>query len=126
MLGGVSQLFWVASHKIEGSWGDKNPFEVTGVMKNTAISIGCPGRPRNLEEIKQAISDRDYNSSTSLKSMMHYTLNISAQMNQSLSISEKAIVTDKPDEFIQLIKRLELSISCPAEEKDNAPRRRER
>jgi len=58
--------------------------------------------------------------------MMHYTLNISAQMNQSLSISEKAIVTDKPDEFIQLIKRLELSISCPAEEKDNAPRRRER
>jgi len=90
---------------------DKNPLEVTGVMKNAAISIGCLGRPRNFEEIKQAICDRDYNSSTSLKSIIHYTLNNPAQMYQSLSTGVNAIVTDKPDEFIQLIKRLGLSIS---------------
>jgi glycerophosphoryl diester phosphodiesterase len=110
--------------KILGEY--KNPLEVAGLMKNTAISIGCLGRPRNLEEIKQAICDRDYNSSTSLKSIIHYTLNNQAQMYQSLSIGVNAIVTDKSDEFMQLIKRLGLSIPCLTEEKDNALRRRER
>ncbi len=105
---------------------DKNPLEATGVMKNTAISIGCLGRPRDLGEIKQAICDRDYNSSTSLKSIINYTLNNSEQMYQSLSIGVNAIVTDRPGEFTHLIKRLGLSILCPTEEKDNAPRRRER
>lgn len=90
-----------------------NPLEQTQVMNNSAISIGCLGRPRSLEEIKQAISDRDYNTSTSIRSVIHYTLNSPAQMYQSITAGVNGVVTDKPDEFKRLLEKLGVIISYP-------------
>jgi len=83
-----------------------NPLRVARRIKTTVVSIGCLGRPRNLEEIKEAVYDRDYNINSSLKIIIHYTLNDHEQMNESLNMGVNGIITDKPDEFRQILEDL--------------------
>ena len=100
-LGGILRrvLSWLVGR-------DYNPLRVAGRIKITVVSIGCLGRPRNLEEIKEAIHDRDYNINSSLKTIIRYTLNDHEQMNESLGMGVNCIITDKPDEFRQILEDL--------------------
>jgi glycerophosphoryl diester phosphodiesterase len=90
-----------------------NPLKVAKAMKNTVVSIGCLGRPKNLEEIKEAIYDCDTNINSPIKTIIHYTLNDPEQMVQSLNIGVNGIITDKPDEFRQILESLGISILPP-------------
>jgi glycerophosphoryl diester phosphodiesterase len=83
-----------------------NPLKVTKALKNAAVSIGCLGRPKNLEEIKEVIHDRDTNINSLIKTIIHYTLNDPEQMVQSLNMGVNGIITDKPDEFRQILEGL--------------------
>ena len=95
-------LSWVAGRNY-------NPLKVATKMSLSVVSIGCLGRPGNLEEVKEAVQDRDHNPESPLRTVVHYTLNDPAQIAQSLGLGVNAIVTDKPDEFG---KALERSIAC--------------
>ena len=83
-----------------------NPLRVTKAMKNRVVSIGCLGRPKNLEEVKEVIHDRDDNINSSIETIIHYTLNDPEQMVQSLNMGVNGIITDSPDEFTQILQGL--------------------
>jgi len=95
-------LSWVAGRNY-------NPLKVATKLNISVVSIGCLGRPENLEEVKEAVQDRDHNPESPLRTVMHYTLNDPAQIAQSLGLGVNAIVTDKPDEFGMALER---SIAC--------------
>jgi glycerophosphoryl diester phosphodiesterase len=85
-------LSWIAGRNLD-------PLKVALRMNLSVIAIGCLGRPQNLEEIKEAVYDREHNPASPLRTIVHYTLNDPAQIAQSLALGVNAIVTDKPDEF---------------------------
>jgi len=88
-----------------------NPLRIARRMKNTVVAIGTFLRPGNFEEIEQAIHDRDYNSSSPVETVIHWTLNDPTKMYHSLSAGVNGIITDKPDELKELLGRLGIAIS---------------
>ena len=105
ILGGfLDKILRKALLKLAGK--NYNPLEVTKAMRNMVVSIGCLGRPKHLEEIKQVIHDRDDNINSSIETIIHYTLNDPEQMVQSLNMGVNGIITDSPDEFRQILQGL--------------------
>lgn len=88
-----------------------DPLKVAKKMKNSVVAIGRFLRPGNLEEIEEAVHDRDYNPSSPVKTVIHWTLNDPGQMYRSLSAGVNGIVTDKPDGLREFLERLEITIS---------------
>ncbi|RPI73888.1 MAG: hypothetical protein EHM45_20065 [Desulfobacteraceae bacterium] len=95
-------LSWVAGRNI-------NPLKTALNMRLSVLAIGCLGRPQNLEEVREAVEDRDYNPESPLKIIAHYTLNDADQIKASLALGVNGIMTDKPDEFGKALERSILS-----------------
>ena len=96
-------LSWVAGRNY-------NPLSIATKMRLSVVAIGCLGRPGNLEEVKEAVQDRDHNPESPLRTVVHYTLNDTDQIRKSLALGVNGIVTDKPDEFGKALERAILSV----------------
>ena len=79
-------------------------------MDNGVISIGSLFRPGNLDEIKNATRDRDYDNESRLKSIIHWTLNDPSQMYNSIAAGVNGIVTDKPDTLRDMMMKMGLKL----------------
>jgi glycerophosphoryl diester phosphodiesterase len=89
----------------------ENPLKTARKLDNTVISIGSLLRPGNLDEIIEAVRDRDYNDKSHLNTVLHWTLNDPSQMYQSFIAGINGIITDKPDELKHVLKRLKVRAS---------------
>ncbi len=97
----------------QGSFGalfgfKKDPLKVARKLNNAVISIGSLFRPGNLGEMTEATRDRDYNSKSKLSTIIHWTLNEPSQMYSSFSAGVNGIVTDKPEVFKKLLRKLKV------------------
>jgi glycerophosphoryl diester phosphodiesterase len=88
-----------------------HPLKIARRMKNTVVAIGSLFRPGSLEEIEEAIHDRDHDASSPVETVIHWTLNDPGKMCQSLSAGVNGIVTDKPDELKRLLERLGIAVT---------------
>jgi glycerophosphoryl diester phosphodiesterase len=101
------------SFDAQGSFGalfgfKKDPLKIARKMGNSVISIGSLFRPGSLGEITEATRDRDYNAKSKLSTVIHWTINEQAQMYNSFTAGVNGIVTDKPEEFKKLLKKLKI------------------
>ncbi len=99
----------------QGSFGaifgfKKDPLKVARKMNNSVISIGSLFRPGNLGEMTEATRDRDYNAKSKLSTIIHWTINEPSQMYNSFTAGVNGIVTDKPDVFRKLLKKLKVYV----------------
>ncbi|MBN1302701.1 MAG: hypothetical protein JW995_15890 [Melioribacteraceae bacterium] len=83
----------------------ENPVKIARQMENEVVSIGSLARPGNLDEIKEAVRDRDYNHKSNIKNVIHWTLNEKAQMSYSIIAGVNGILTDKPDELKSVLEK---------------------
>lgn len=87
-----------------------NPLKIAREMGNNVVSIGSLMRPGNIEEIKEAVRDRDYNQESSINMVIHWTINDTAKMVESIMAGSNGVLTDKPDELTRMLKRLRVKI----------------
>ena len=63
-----------------------------------------------VNEIKEAVRDRDYNQKSKLTTVIHWTLNEPSQMYHSIMAGVNGIVTDKPAELKKVLQKLKISV----------------
>ncbi len=83
-----------------------DPLRTARRLNTSVVSIGSLARPGSLEEIVEAVLDRDYNESSSVNTVVHWTVNDPAQMLLSLNNGVNGIVTDYPDVLADLCRKL--------------------
>ncbi len=103
------------AYDAEGSFGallglQEDPIQIASKMENAVISIGSLFRPGNLEEIKNATRNRDYDKESRLKSIIHWTLNDPSQMYNSFAAGVNGIVTDNPDTLRDMMMKMGLKL----------------
>jgi len=99
------------AYDAQGSFGalfgfKKDPLKMARRLNNSVISIGSLFRPGNLGEMTEATRDRDYNSKSKLSTIIHWTINEPSQMYSSFTAGVNGIVTDRPEEFRKLLRKL--------------------
>ena len=88
----------------------ENPLKVARKMDNSIVSVGQLFRAGDLNEIKEAVRDRDYNQKSKLTTVIHWTLNEPSQMYHSIMAGVNGIVTDKPAELKKVLQKLKISV----------------
>lgn len=86
--------------------GVANPLKTARRMDNKVVSIGKLARPAHLDEIRQAVRDRDYRSKSAIEFVVHWTLNERADFVHSFESGVNAILTDKPDELVDYLMQM--------------------
>ena len=84
--------------------GVPNPLQTARVLKNRVVSVGSLARPASLDEIRQAVRDRDYRPRSSVDLVIHWTLNDREDFHNSVEAGANAILTDKPDDLVEFMK----------------------
>jgi hypothetical protein len=79
-------------------------------MKNPVISIGSLLRPGHLDEIREAVRDRDYRPRSPVETVIHWTVNDRAKMYQSLTAGVNGIVTDELEELLDTLRSLRIAL----------------
>jgi glycerophosphoryl diester phosphodiesterase len=82
---------------------DPNPLRIARSMRNEVVSIGRLARPAHVDEIRQAVRDRDYRAQSRVEMVVHWTLNDREEMAHSVESGVNAILTDKPDVLVALL-----------------------
>jgi glycerophosphoryl diester phosphodiesterase len=90
-----------------------NPLEVARRMRNTVVSVGNLMRPAHLEEITNAVRDRDHNARSPVEIVVHWTLNDTAQFAESLNAGVNGILTDNPEKLAEYLRSLDVRVTCP-------------
>ena len=88
----------------------ENSLEVAREMGNSVVSVGTFARPGGASELTEAVIDRDYNPASTVTTVIHWTLNDPGQMLQSINYGVNAILTDKPDELVGLLRKLKVKV----------------
>ncbi len=88
----------------------ENSLKIAQEMRNSVVSVGTLARPGGADEITEAVLDRDYNIESSITTVIHWTLNDPAQMLKSINYGVNAILTDKPEEMKELLRRLRAKV----------------
>lgn len=83
-----------------------NPLRVARKLNTSVVSIGSLARPGSLDEIVEAVLDRDYNALSSINTVVHWTVNDPTQMLLSLNNGVNGILTDRPDVLSALCLKL--------------------
>lgn len=83
--------------------GVANPLRTARRMDNKVVSIGKLARPAHLDEIRQAVRDRDYRPKSAIDFVVHWTLNDRADFAHSFESGVNAILTDKPDDLVDYL-----------------------
>lgn len=86
----------------------ENPLAIAREMGNRVVSIGTLFRAGDRQEILAAARDRDYNSSSAVTLVLHWTLNDPEAMRRSLESGINGIVTDRPEVLRRVLEELEL------------------
>lgn len=89
---------------------EENSLKIAREMGNSVVSVGTFARPGGVDEIAEAVLDRDYNTESSVTTVIHWTLNDPAQMLKSINFGVNAILTDKPDELRTLLGKLRVKV----------------
>ncbi len=84
--------------------GVPNPLMTARNLKNRVVSVGSLARPASLDEIRQAVRDRDYRPRSSVDLVIHWTLNDREEFHNSVEAGVNAILTDKPDDLVEFMK----------------------
>jgi len=87
----------------------ENPLRVARRMQNPVVSIGSLLRPGHLDEIREAVRDRDYKPRSPVETVIHWTVNDRAKMYQSLSAGVNGIVTDDLGELLDTLRSLRIA-----------------
>lgn len=93
----------------------KDPLAVARTMGNEVVSVGARFRTGDLGEISAAARDRDYNRTSRISTVLHWTINDPAQMFHSLAAGVNGIVTDRPDVYAGLLRKNGLYVRPTAE-----------
>lgn len=83
--------------------GVPNPLKVARRLGNRVVSIGTLARPAYLDEIRQAVRDRDYRPYSTVEMVIHWTLNDREQFAHSIESGVNAVLTDKPDDLVAFL-----------------------
>jgi glycerophosphoryl diester phosphodiesterase len=83
----------------------RNPLTMARKLGTTVISVGTRFRAGDLEEILEAIRDRDYRQESPLELVLHWTINDAAGMYRSYMSGVNGIVTDRPDAAVALLQK---------------------
>lgn len=83
--------------------GVPNPLKVARRLKNRVVSIGTLARPAYLDEIRQAVRDRDYRPHSTVEMVVHWTLNDREAFAHSIESGVNAVLTDKPDDLLAFL-----------------------
>ena len=86
----------------------EDPLAIAREMGTHVVSIGARFRSGDREEILAAARDRDYNASSAVSMVLHWTLNDPEAMHQSLENGINGIVTDRPEVLKGVLADLDL------------------
>ena len=86
----------------------EDPLAVARKMGTSVVSIGARFRAGDAQEIRTAARDRDYNASSAVFLVLHWTLNTPEVMRQSLEGGINGIVTDRLEVMSQVLADLGL------------------
>ena len=91
--------------------GVPNPLLTARAMKNRVVSVGSLARPASLDEIREAVRDRDYRPRSAVDLVVHWTLNDREQFAHSVEAGVNAILTDQPDDLVEFLKEMGVRVT---------------
>jgi glycerophosphoryl diester phosphodiesterase len=86
----------------------EDPLAVARAMDTEVVSIGARFRAGDREEVLAAARDRDYNATSAVSLVLHWTLNDPETMQRSLKAGINGIVTDRPEVLRRVLAELGL------------------
>lgn len=87
----------------------EDPLAIAQEMGNRVVSIGARFRAGDRDEVLAAARDRDYDPSSPVSIVLHWTLNDPGAMRRSLESGINGVVTDRPEVLRNVLTELDLS-----------------